>query len=176
MKGKRIDLERLDYRAWDFAPTTRPSLSLRRGGGHVLQAAVAAQNSYAFVFNESVDQILYIRGVHISLSLSSFCFFEVGGPGLPAGSTRYVEPAAVPAEGGIDPRVGQPAGQLFVNTLAACVGTHIGGVSVFAGAWASWQDPDAIGIVLPGNWFALQVRNVNITLEASISWDGKVIT
>jgi hypothetical protein len=154
---------------------TQPNASRRWGGGHVIQGAVAAQNSYAFVFNESSDQMIYVDEVHVSVSANSFVFFEVGGPGLPAGSTRYSEGAGVAAEGGIDPRVGQPAGQLWINTIAICVGTHIGGLNVFGGAWADWHASKHIGIVLPGNWFALQVRNQNITLEASLFWEGRVI-
>lgn len=134
-------------------------------GGHVVQNAVAGQNSYVGIYNNASDgSVIRVYGVAFFLNNSSFVYFEVfqGQQGsIYNADGEY---------GSIDPRVGSTWGQTINFSSAVCLGRHIGGISGYGSIVNQYAPGWPIGIVPAGYTWALQTRSQQVTIEAGIFW------
>ena len=131
-------------------------------GFHIVQNGAAGQNSYVGVYNANPTSAFYVFGLDISVGSGSYVFFEVI-PGNP-GST-YTDGSPT---GPIDPRTPQLGLTPIAFTEPTCIGLHVGGAGALAGQIAHLYPAFPL-IIAPTSYSALlQVRNQNVTIEATI--------
>ena len=140
----------------------------RSQGFHIVCNAAVGQNSYVGVFNQSKDSSFYVYATDIAITGNvSYCFYEsiFGNPG-----TTFNE-APVVTNAPIDPREPSLGLTPIFFTSPVCVGFHCGGRSAPtnsapSGSWAA--SPYPLIIAPPGYSALIQVRNQNLTIEATI--------
>lgn len=133
-------------------------------GFHIIQNAVAAQNSYAGVLNGSGNDTLYCFGVTLYVSVNTYVFVELikGNPG-----SVYSDGAAIVTTP-IDPRIGQISATPWNYSVGQCIGNHVGGFTAYTSVPNSFFPGFPIAIAPPGWSVALQLAGQNVTMETTI--------
>jgi hypothetical protein len=139
-------------------------LAARTQGFHVIQNAVAGQNSYVGVLNGSASDTLYCYGCTLFVNNNTYVFIETvkGNPG-----TAYSDGASIVTTP-VDPRTGQISATPWSYSVNQCIGNHVGGFSAYNSPPTQFFPGFPIAIAPPGWSVAFQSSSQNITFEATI--------